>query len=137
MPYIERYPAAVRIHSVIETPDYLSDAKAAGLTDAERERVVTTLANNPKAGDEIPGTGGARKVRIAGRGKGKSGGYRVIVFYSGDDIPVFLLNVFSKGDRVDLSQAERNELRRELGGLAADYRKGMHRHVQGRNPYSS
>jgi hypothetical protein len=125
------------IHSVIETPDYLSDAKAAGLTDAERERIVTTLANNPQVGDEIPGSGGARKVRIAGRGKRKSGGYRVIVFYSGDDIPVFLLNVFSKGDRVDLSQAERNELRRELGGLANDYRRGLYRRVQGRNTYSS
>ncbi len=90
------------------------------------------LAANPRAGDEIPGTGGARKLRVAGRGKGKSGGYRVITFYSGDDLPVFLLNVFAKGDRIDLSQADRNELRRELAGLADDYREGVRSNVQRR-----
>jgi hypothetical protein len=55
------------------------------------------------AGDEIPGTGGCRKLRVAGRGKGKSCGYRTITFYSGESMPVFLLTVFSKGERSDLS----------------------------------
>ncbi len=122
-------------HTVIETPDYLSDAKAAGMTDIERAAVIMMLAADPVVGVEIPGTGGARKVRVAGRGKGKSGGYRVITFYTGRDVPVFLLNVFSKGDRVDLSQAERNELRKELAGLAEDYRTGVHARVKGRKPY--
>jgi hypothetical protein len=71
-------------------------------------------------------------VRFAGRGKGKSGGYRVITFYSGRDVPVFLLNVFAKGDRVDLSQAERNELRKALAGLADDYRRGVRLYVESR-----
>lgn len=69
---------------------------------------------------------------MAGRGKGKSGGYRIITYYGGADIPVFLLNIFSKGERIDLSQAEVNEMRRQLAGLAADYRKGVGNHVQGR-----
>ena len=120
------------MHSVVETPDYLADAKETGITEAEREGIVATLAANPTAGDEIPGTGGARKLRFAGRGKGKSGGYRVITFYSGVDVPVFLLNVFAKGDRVDLSQADRNELRKALAGLADDYRKGVHSNVERR-----
>jgi len=55
----------------------------------------------------------------------------VITFYAGQDIPVFLLAVFAKGDKVDLTQAERNELRGELAGLASDYRLGVCRHVQG------
>ena len=88
------------------------------------------------AGDDIPGTGGARKVRFAGRGKGKSGGYRVVTFYSGPDIPVFLLNVFAKGDRIDLTKAERNELREILSGIVATYREGVRHHVQSRKPYS-
>ena len=120
------------MQSVIETPDFLADAKAAGVTDEERSRIVSTLARNPQAGVEIPGTGGARKVRFGGRGKGKSGGYRVITFYTGEDVPVFLLNVFAKGDKVDLSQAERNELRQELGGLAEDYRQGVRLYVHRR-----
>jgi hypothetical protein len=105
------------------------------MSDTERSAVIMMLAANPAAGVEIPGSGGARKVRVAGRGKGKSGGYRVITFYTGGDIPVFLLNVFSKGDRVDLSQAERNELRKELAGLVEDYRAGVQAHVEGRKPY--
>jgi hypothetical protein len=84
------------------------------------------------AGNLIQGSGGARKVRFAGRGKGKSGGYRVITFYSGARLPVFLLTVFGKAQKIDLTQAERNELRRELAGLVEDYRKGVRRHVRSR-----
>ena len=119
-------------HAIIETPDYLADADDAGMTRDEREAVVDFLAENPRAGDLIPGSGGARKFRVAGRGKGKSGGYRVITYFGGEDIPVFLLNVFAKGDRVNLSKAEVNELRQELSGLADDYRKGVRRRVKGR-----
>jgi hypothetical protein len=120
------------LHVVVETPDYLRDAQQAGLTTEERMRIVARLSGDPSAGVEIPGTGGARKLRFAGRGKGKSGGYRVISFYAGQDIPVFLLNVFAKGEKVDLTQAERNELRRELAGLASDYRVGVYRYVYSR-----
>ena len=119
-------------HTVIETRGFIRDAKDAGLSDAERWVIVSRYAAEPMAGAEIKGTGGARKTRFAGRGKGKSGGYRVISFYAGEDVPVFLLNVFSKGERANLSQGERNELRSILAGLAADYRKGVRRHVQGR-----
>ena len=45
---------------------------------------------------------------------------------------VFLLAVFSKGDRVDMSQIEGNELREELGAIAKVYRQGVERHVAGR-----
>ena len=73
----------------------------------------------------IVGTGGARKVRVAGRGKGKSGGFRVISYYAGDDLPVFLVTVFSKGKRADLASAKRAKIKKELAGLASDYRKGV------------
>jgi len=120
------------MHTVVESPDYLADAKAAGMAEAERAAVISVLSRTPMAGDEISGTDGARKLRFAGRGKGKSGGYRVITFYSGQDMPVFLLNVFAKGDRVDITQSERNEMRKELAGLASDYREGVRRRVKGR-----
>jgi hypothetical protein len=84
---------------------------------------VDFIAVNPDAGKEIRGTGGARKVRFAGRGKGKSGGYRVITFYSDEDVPVFLLNVFAKNEKTDLTQAERNELKTVLAALANAYRR--------------
>jgi hypothetical protein len=120
------------MQSVIETPGFTTDAKNSGLTEVETSAIVTLLAGDPQAGDAIPGTGGARKVRFAGRGRGKSGGYRVITYYAGVDTPVFLLNVFAKGDRLNLSQRERNELRKELASLAEDYRSGVGRYVERR-----
>jgi hypothetical protein len=47
---------------------------------------------------------------VARRGEGKSGGYRIIHFYSGPDIPVFLLTAFAKGDKDNISDAEANML---------------------------
>jgi hypothetical protein len=98
------------MHTVIETRAFLTAAATAGMTDEERERTVVEIAENPRAGDLVKDTGGCRKVRVAGRGKGKSGGYRVITYFGGDEIPVFLLTVFSKGERADLTQDERNAL---------------------------
>ena len=71
---------------VVETAEFLRRAKECRVSDAERAEMVDFIAANPLAGDEISGTGGARKVRFAGKGKGKSGGHRVITFYSGEDI---------------------------------------------------
>src|SRR4051794_28540123 len=106
------------MQTVVETPDYLRDAKATGIGGDERRSIVDYVAANPAAGDLIVGSGGARKIRFAARGRGKSGGYRVVTYFGGDDLPVFLLNVFKKGDRVNLSKAEINELRDELADLA-------------------
>ena len=111
------------MQSVIETPDYLADAKRAGLSQDEREEIVEYIARNPEAGDLIQGSGGARKVRFAVKGKGKSGGVRIITFFGGKDIPVFLMNVFSKGERANLSDAEVNALRSVLTGAAKRYRE--------------
>lgn len=72
---------------------------------------VDVVAADPEVGDVMAGTGGVRKVRLAGRGKGKSGGYRIVYFYGGGDIPVFLLAVFGKGEKANLTQGERNALR--------------------------
>ncbi len=81
------------------------------MTNDEMADVVIVVAENPLAGAPIEGSGSCRKLRIAGRGKGKSGGYRVITFYSGPDIPLFLLTVFSKGERANLDRAECNKLK--------------------------
>jgi len=59
------------VQSVIETPDFISDTKAARVTDEERERMIVKIAGDPMAGVEIPGTGGARKfvLPVAARAK--------------------------------------------------------------------
>jgi hypothetical protein len=113
------------MHAVAEMIGFSEDAEAAGMSAQELAALVDRLAANPQAGEMIVGTGGARKVRVAGRGKGKSGGFRVISYYTGDDLPVFLVTVFSKGKRADLAGAERAKIKKELADLASDYRKGV------------
>ena len=111
------------MHTVIETPTYLK--QAAGLSEAEKDEIVSFLSNNPTAGTLMPGTGGLRKVRFRGRGKGKSGGYRTLHYYAADDVPLFLMALVDKGQRADISKAERNELKKVVAGIADDYREGM------------
>jgi len=113
------------MQTVIRTPTFLSDSKAAGLSDDEQDDIVAEISKNPIAGAVMEGTGGCRKLRFAGRGKGKSGGYRTVHYYAGDDVPVLLLALIDKGKDENLSKAERNELRIELAGYADDYRKGV------------
>src|SRR5580704_5772096 len=110
------------MHTVIETPAFLASAADERIGEDERAAIVSYMAANPDAGEIMPGTGGARKVRFAGRGKGKSGGYRV---YAADDIPVFLLDVYGKDTQASLSQAQRNELRKTLTALPRAWRAQM------------
>jgi hypothetical protein len=117
------------MHTVIETEAYQRSAIASGLSEQERLEISNYVSANPSAGVIMKGTGGARKIRFAGRGKGKSGGYRVITYYAADDVPVFLLDLFAKGDAVNLTKAERNELREILASLVDDYRASTKKRV--------
>ncbi len=81
------------MHTVIETAPYLASAKDEKVSNDERQAIVDYISANPDAGVIMAGTGGARKLRFAGRGKGKSGGFRIIIFYAAEDIPVFLLDI--------------------------------------------
>jgi hypothetical protein len=118
------------MHTVIETPAYLSSAKDENVSEEERIEIVSFLASNPDAGDIMAGTGGARKVRFGGRGKGKSGGYRIITFYADEDIPVFLLDIYSKDTQANLSKADRNELRKILTVLPQIWRESVSEQVK-------
>src|SRR4051812_20030324 len=93
-------------HAVAELPQFLRDVRMAGLSETEHTVIVDTIAANPRIGDEIRSSGGVRKVRFAGRGKGKSGGYRVVTAYFGAAAPVYLVALLSKGERANFGAAE-------------------------------
>jgi hypothetical protein len=99
--------------TVAETPEYLRCAERL-LSAVERADVVAYLAAHPRAGDLMQGTGGVRKLRWALGGRGKSGGARVIYYFHSEAMPLYLLTVFGKNERANLSKAERND----LAGLA-------------------
>jgi len=102
------------LQTVVELPEFLRRAKSI-MTDAERVELVSYLATNPEAG--TPLGGGLRKVRFAKAGGGKSGGYRTIYVFGGTALPLFLVTVFAKNEKANLSQAELTaavELSRQL-----------------------
>ncbi|BAO86538.1 putative uncharacterized protein [Caballeronia cordobensis] len=78
--------------------------------DPEREAFIVWLANNPLAGDVIPGTGGLRKVRWSTPGRGKRGGLRVIYYNVLDDGEIWLLIAYSKAKFDNLPTAFLNQL---------------------------
>lgn len=112
------------MHAVIETPDYLVDVARVGMTKDQQVAVKSMVANNPQHGDLIKGTGGVRKFRVGGHGKGKSGGFRIFSFFGGDDVPALLVAVLSKNQRANISPAERNTMRKEYAGYVSDYLEG-------------
>lgn len=98
------------------------------MTEEDIEDLVAYLSENPEAGDEIQGTGGCRKLRFSVRGnnKGKRGGVRTITFYSGDLMPVFLLTVFGKSQRINLSASEKNGLKKLTDAIVQEYARRVH-----------
>lgn len=91
------------LQTVVELPEFLRRAKSI-MSDEEREEVVGYLAANPEAG--IPLGGGLRKLRFARPGGGKSGGYRTIYVFGGRSLPLFLVTVFAKNEKANLSRTE-------------------------------
>ena len=73
-------------------------------TQEEYEEFKTFLALNPEAGDVEPNSGGIRKIRWTGGGRGKSGGVRVIYFNRLTNGEIWLLTLYSKKQTVQLSK---------------------------------
>jgi hypothetical protein len=109
--------------TVIETPSFMRDAKRL-LSEDERQALIDYMAYNPTAGDLVQGTGGVRKLRWARENEGKSSGYRIIYFFHSDAIPLFALNVFAKNEKVNISAADKNELKKLTAILVSNYVAG-------------
>ncbi len=95
--------------TIAEAPEF-QRAAAALFSPDEHRVLIDYLAANPRAGDLIRGTGGVRKLRWAYGSRGKSSGVRVIYYVHSDAMPLYLLTLFAKNDRANLSAAERNAL---------------------------
>jgi hypothetical protein len=106
--------------TVVETQEFLKRSKPL-LSASERADLVAYVGANPEAGEIIRGTGGVRKLRWALEGRGRRGGARVIYYFHDERQPVFLLSAYAKNRRADLSQSERNEMKRLVSALVAGY----------------
>jgi mRNA-degrading endonuclease RelE of RelBE toxin-antitoxin system len=85
------------MRTVVESSDFQKQA-AVVWTEEERLAFVTWIALHPTAGDVIPGSKGARKVRWGSGTKGKRGGVRVIYFNLVEDDLIYLLAMYTKSE---------------------------------------
>jgi len=93
------------MRTVIETPTFQKQAEKLW-SATERLAFIDWIAENPLAGDVIPGAEGARKVRWAVAGQGKRGGARVIYFNLTEQEVVLLVAVYAKADRTNMLPGE-------------------------------
>jgi len=106
--------------TIVDTEEFLRKSRPL-ISDSDRAALVAFVGANPEAGEIIRGTGGVRKIRWALEGMGKRGGARVIYYYHNERLPVFLLSAYAKNRKADLSQAERNAMRRLVTTLVTGY----------------
>lgn len=92
-----------KLQTVIETPEFQRRSKSI-MSDAEREAAILWIAANPEAGISLGG--GLRKVRIPREGSGKSGGYRTIYVFGGQHMPIYLITIFAKNEKANLTASE-------------------------------
>jgi hypothetical protein len=92
------------------------------LSTDENDALKSFLSAKPEEGIIIQGTGGIRKLRWAAKGKGKSGGVRVIYYYHDLDMPLLLLTGFAKNEMSNLNAADRNAMKKALPLLISQYR---------------
>lgn len=106
--------------TIVELPEFLRRAEAL-ISEQEKQSIINYLARHPHAGDIMQGTGGIRKLRWATGGKGKSGGVRVVYYVHNESMPLFLLSLFGKNEKANLSKSERNELGKFTSLLVKNY----------------
>jgi hypothetical protein len=106
--------------AVAETDTFIRQATAIW-TDKERLAFVDFIARNPEAGDIIPETGGVRKVRWLRQGSGKRGGTRVIYFYYHPEAPLYLLSIYAKARKENLTPDEKKAVRAFTTALKRKY----------------
>lgn len=108
------------MQTIVELPEFQRKTDKL-LSNSERLSIINYLAAHPASGDIMQGTGGIRKLRWSAQGKGKSGGVRVIYYYHNESIPLFLLTLFGKGEKANLSKSERNDLAKLTSLLIKNY----------------
>lgn len=110
----------IKMQTVVEPPTFIAVAEK--LFSAEEiAEIIETVADDPDCGDVMPGTGGFRKFRFAREGMGKRGGARVIYIYRNDQFPIFLITVFAKNQKANLTKDERNKLKKRADTIFTNY----------------
>lgn len=95
----------------IETPEFINKIDYLASED-EFNALQAELINNPLKGKIIKGTGGARKIRMKVKGRGKSGGARTIYYYVDLMGEIWFLDIYLKKDKSNLTENEKKRIHR-------------------------
>lgn len=97
----------------IETPLFTSIVSD-HLDDDEYRKLQTAISKNPECGALIRGSGGVRKLRWAGSGRGKRGGLRVIYYYAPPKGEVWMLTLYPKNVRESIPAHVLRQIKKEI-----------------------
>jgi len=111
----------------IHTEVFDTTWKDLSLDDEALRNLQNELMNSPFIGPVVPGTGGLRKSRFAISGKGKRGGARVIYLDLSSFGVIYLMMAYPKNEKVNLSMAERKELKTIVTNIKKNYRIKLER----------
>jgi hypothetical protein len=92
----------------IETKFFSADWDRFGLKDDDLRAIQQAIGDDHTTGDVVRGTNGVRKFRMARRGAGKSGGFRVFYAAFPSYETVILVGLLSKNEEANISPADRN-----------------------------
>lgn len=101
----------------IQTREFSLNWDNLGFVDEDLRQLELEIMNNPDKFPVIPGTGGLRKARLAANGKGKRGGARVCFIDFTFCETVYLITVYEKTDKDDLSLKERKIIKNMIESL--------------------
>lgn len=96
---------------IIETTAFTRQIRAE-LDEESYRRLQLELVRDPEAGAIIRGTGGIRKIRWARKGRGKSGGTRVIYYWHRPEDTLLMLLAYGKSVQEELTPGQRKALRK-------------------------
>lgn len=90
---------------IIETPIFTKRVKTI-LKDEEYRLLQNEIIVKPKSGKIIPGSGGLRKIRWSGSGRGKRGGSRLIYYWLKGEETILMLFIYTKNETEDLTKEQ-------------------------------
>jgi len=76
------------------------------MNDEDYYKFQLMLIDQPDAGKIITGSGGIRKVRWSGSGRGKRGGTRLIYYWATNLDQIYMLFAYAKNECDDLTKEQ-------------------------------
>jgi hypothetical protein len=113
--------------TLAQTREFASQWRRLGLTDDDLRKLENLLLADPNVGKPMAGTGGLRKMRFSPPSwhTGKSGATRVGYSYFPVFETIYLIALYAKQEKDNLTASERNQVRKVLATLAASLEQSL------------